>query len=118
MTGAAGVKIDATAHTLSFSPQLPSGWDHLNLENVRAGRAQASLRFSRTHLQDKLEFSGKGSGPLILRFMPQECGGHSAQGLLDGRRLKMPQRGQPIELPVILDGAAHHLTADCGAVNR
>lgn len=109
MTGAAGVKVDAPAHTLTFFPRLPTEWDHLNLENVRMGQVNISLRLSRAHLQDKLEFAGNGGGSLLLRFMPAESGGHYAEALLDGRRLKLPPPDQPIEFPVTADGAAHHL---------
>lgn len=109
LTGALGLKLDAQTHTITFAPALPSDWNHLDLDNVRIGQAQASLRLRRSQSADDLELSGHDAGPLALRFMPQRTGERRAAATFDGRRIVLPQDGEPFALAVKLDGGSHHL---------
>lgn len=118
LTGAAGLKLDAEAHTVTFAPALPSSWDYLNLTNMRVGQAQVSFRFHRSPSADDLELTGKGSGPLTLRFMAKKPGEGRVEAILDGHRLLLPQDGEPIAVPVRMDGQPHHLAIRYRAVKQ
>ena len=109
LTGAVGLKLDAEAHTLTFAPALPSDWNRLDLDNLRIGQAQVSVRLRRSKSADDLALSGKGTGPLALRFMPQEPGERRAEARLDGQRIVLHREGKPIALTVKFDGGSHHL---------
>jgi glycogen debranching enzyme len=109
LTGAAGLTLDADAHTATFAPALPSGWDHLGLENVRMGSARISLRLRQARSSEDIELSGQGVGPLTVRYIPQRTGERIAEATVDGRRLTLPRSGEPIALVLKIDGNSHHL---------
>jgi hypothetical protein len=108
LTGAAGLRLDAESHTVTFAPALPSGWDHLGLGNVRMGQARLSLRLCRSQSSEDLELSGKGAGPLALRYIPQRTGERMAEARFDGRRMVLRPSGEPIALVLKMDGGSHH----------
>jgi hypothetical protein len=115
INGAAGLAIDAQAHTATFAPALPSDWDRLSLENVTIGQARISLRFRRSQSSDDLELSGKGTGPLTFRYSPQIAGAGIEKAMLDGQRIALPRNGEPIALMLKMDGHSQHLVVRYGA---
>ena len=117
LTGAAGLRLDAEEHTATFAPSLPSGWDHLDLENVRIGQARLSLRLHRSQTSEDLELSGKGPGPLTVRYIPQRAGRRMAEATFDGRPMA-PRDDEPLVLMLKMDGSSHHLVIRYGAATH
>ena len=109
LTGVAGLGLDAEAHTATFAPELPYDWNRLDLENVRIGQAQISLRLRRSQSFDDLELSGRGTGPLTVRYSPQLAGAPMADATFDGQRIALPRNGEPIALGLKMDGRSQHL---------
>ena len=113
LTGAAGLKLDAEAHTLTFAPVLPANWDHLKLEHVRVGKSTVSLRLQRSATTESVEVSGNGAEPLTLRFVPERR--DSKEAALDGHNVSLPREGEPIVIAVTLDGTPHSLVVHYGS---
>ena len=109
LTGAAGLTLDAEAHTATFAPALPSDWDHLDLGNVRIGQARLSLRLRRSQSSDVLELSGKGDDPLTVRYISQLAGERMVETTFDGQRIILARGGEPIALVLKMDGSSHQL---------
>ena len=118
LTGAAGLKLDAEAHTATFAPALPSDWHRLNLENVRIGQVRFSVRLRRSPSSDDLELTGKGTGPLTFQYIPQVSGERRAEATFDGQRIMLPRGGQPIALVLKMDGSTQHLVIRFAAAVR
>ena len=114
LTGAAGLRLDAEAHTATFAPALPSGWDRLNLENVRIGQARISLRLRRSQSSDDLELSGVGAGPLTVRYCPQSSGARMVEATFDGQQIGPPRDVEPIALVLKMDGRSRSLVVRYG----
>jgi glycogen debranching enzyme len=118
LAGAAGLRLDAEANAATFAPALPSGWERLDLENVRIGQAQLSLRLRRSQLSNDLELSGKGPGPLTVRYFPQRAGQRKAEATLDDVKIMLPRAGEPIAIALKMDGSSHHLVIRYGAATH
>jgi hypothetical protein len=118
LTGAAGLRLDAEAHTATFAPALPSDWDHLYLENLRIGKSLLSLRLRRSQSSDILEISGNGVGPLTVQYIPQVIGDRMAEATFDGQPMVMPWGGKPLALVVKMNGNIQHLVIRYGAARH
>ncbi|HEY2471029.1 MAG TPA: hypothetical protein VGI45_24755 [Terracidiphilus sp.] len=118
LTGAAGLTLDAGAHTATFAPALPSNWDRLDLENMRIGQARLSLRLRRSRSSDDLELTGKGIGPLTVRYTPQLADRRMTEATFDGQRMMLPRDGEPLALVLNMDGNSQHLVIRYGVAKH
>jgi glycogen debranching enzyme len=68
--GLLGLQIDATRHSLTFAPHLPSEWDYATVNNVRVGESVLKLQLRRS--QDGMVLAVENSGPAVsIEFRPE-----------------------------------------------
>ncbi len=69
--GLLGLRADASARLLRFSPQIPAGWDELQVRNFSVGSSRVSLRFQRNTPQHLMyELSKDDNDSMTVQFAP------------------------------------------------
>ncbi|MBN1338686.1 MAG: hypothetical protein JXA03_05145 [Bacteroidales bacterium] len=73
--GMLGLKPDAVRNYLGFAPQLPAGWDSIQVKNIRTGEHRIDFSMKRTADSIFYAFNHKGQGNLEIKFCPHKLPG-------------------------------------------
>jgi glycogen debranching enzyme len=103
--GLLGVVPDAPHNRLRLAPQIPQEWPELDVERLRVGDGQVSLRYRRVgSLHTFRMVQTSGAAPLTLHFEPAIQGRRLEAARVDGRPTKLDavRRGEGVRVPVDL----------------
>ncbi|MFW6079329.1 MAG: MGH1-like glycoside hydrolase domain-containing protein, partial [Gemmatimonadota bacterium] len=106
--GMLGAEPDAPKHRLRLRPQIPAEWDRLDVDRLRVGDAELSLRYRREDDRHIFHLDPtSGAVPLRVIFEPALPGEHVAAARVDGQDADLEPRafGERILAPlqVVLD---------------
>ena len=83
--GLLGLKREAQANRLEFSPHLPSAWERISVENIKISGGRAALTLSRVPGGLELDATNSG-GPVEFLFSPEIAfGAHLLGAELNGK---------------------------------
>jgi glycogen debranching enzyme len=68
MRGLLGLDVDAGENRVAFTPHAPAGWTSFSIGNVRVGKSELNLKYSRT--ADTITLEATGSGGCMVEFAP------------------------------------------------
>jgi len=74
--GMLGLEADAVKHQMTFAPQLPAGWNNVQIRNVRLGEEQWDFSV----MNNALAFARSGAVPIRGRLLRLEAGRKSRAG--------------------------------------
>jgi hypothetical protein len=103
--GLLGVVPDAPHNRLRLAPQIPREWPELDVERLRVGDGQVSLRYRRVGSLHTFRIAQtSGAVPLTLHFEPAIQGRRLEAARVDGRpaELDAVRRGEGVRVPLQL----------------
>src|SRR5882724_1490294 len=70
LRGLLGLDVDAARHQVAFAPHVPAEWNSFSVSNLRMGKAELSLKYTRTADAITLESVRSGTGECTVDFTP------------------------------------------------